>query len=94
MAKYTRLKGDQAFYQVPPNIIGMLSGVRYAHQTKTGAITLTYLDGRQETRETGNPDIDSFDSFFNLVTHVQATRELGVQEVDLFGTNLVGSEIT
>lgn len=73
---YSKLRGkNKCNWLVPPNHIGMMCGVKYARQTKSGDITLTYEDGTEETRNAVADLCTEFESFFAIVSFVQAARE-------------------
>lgn len=73
---FRNLKGNACFWIVPPNVTGMMCGVKYARQDKTGAITLTYRDDSEErTPENRNAKaIQDFDSIFEITSFVQSFR--------------------
>jgi len=72
-AHYSLLEGQLTNWLVPSNYEGVLSGAKYAQQDKSGNITLTYHDDEKETRSS-NKDMSDFESFFAIVSYVQAGR--------------------
>ena len=71
LRSYKELKGQQCNYIVPPVIVGRMSGAKYARQDKTGAITLTYESGAEDSSGPNAPEIGTFENFFAIVRFVQ-----------------------
>ena len=60
---------------VPPRIVEMMSGVKYA-ELEGDICILTYTDGSKESAPTtANQWNDAGDNFFSLVSHVQSFRK-------------------
>ena len=72
---YKKLRGVKACnWLVPPTASALISGAKYACQTRDGAITLHYMDGTTETRLSDKDMVREFDSYFAVVSFVQAAR--------------------
>ena len=68
------MTADQVLWVVPPSVVGMLCGVKYARQDKAGVIEVTYTNGTTAQRACEHDITDTavFPSFFALVAFVQA----------------------
>ena len=71
---FRELAAGMCNWIVPPNVLGMISGTRYAKQTSDGVITLTYEDGSEESRKSDKDAMTEFDSYLAIVSFVQAAR--------------------
>ncbi len=72
--RFSQLRKGKVNYLVPPNVQAMITACQYAQQDKTGAITLTYIDGTTETRMSDRDLCTEFDGFCSVVGYVQAQR--------------------
>jgi len=61
-------------YVVPPNVEAGITGVVSSWQNPDGSITLLYSDQTEETTGAGQPLMQTFKSFFSIVSHVQDQR--------------------
>ena len=59
---------------VPAGLQAHLTGVQWAKQSKSGAITLTYTDGTQETRPCRLDMLTDFAGIAGVIAYVQQGR--------------------
>lgn len=75
-----QLQGQQRLLQVPPSVVGMMSGTQYAFEDAAGNIGLHYTDGTEELRgrdgRTLRGDLPNrdFANYFAIVSFVQRAR--------------------
>jgi hypothetical protein len=72
--KFNELPDELENWLVPSKFVGMMSGAKYAKQSKSGLITLIYEDDTTEEAMSEKDLLTEFDSFFSIVSYVQSFR--------------------
>jgi len=74
---WRELAGDMANWFIPPRITVLMSGVSYAKQDSRGNITLTYIDGKEESAACPDIELKDEENFFKIVGTVQDRARSG-----------------
>lgn len=76
MERFNELPRGHKKILCPSNVEAAITGALCAEQLRSGLIRLTYSDGATEERKS-DKDVEEFDSWFGVVSHVQEGRTNG-----------------